>query len=154
MLGEELHFGRAAERLGLQQSALSQLIVRLEDQVGFLLFDRSSHHVVTPAVERMLTVARDALRALDHAEEVAALIRAGASGALRIAATEGVGEQLGVILQRFHGRHPDVEVRVVAMGATTVEVASSHVAMVSHPDEVADLIRDGARAVQSAPARV
>ena len=50
---------------------------------------------------------------------------------------------------------PDAE-RMFAqrMGATTVEVPSSHVAMVSHPDEVVDLIRDAARAVQSAPARV
>ena len=36
------------------------------------------------------------------------------------------------------------------MGATTVEVASSHVAMVSHPDEVAQLIETAAKAVQSA----
>ena len=43
---------------------------------------------------------------------------------------------------------PDAE-RMFAqrMGATTIEVASSHVAMTSHPDEVADLIRDAARTV-------
>jgi hypothetical protein len=35
------------------------------------------------------------------------------------------------------------------MGATTVEVASSHVAMVSHPDEVAQLIKTAAEAVQA-----
>ena len=50
---------------------------------------------------------------------------------------------------------PDAELMFAQrMRATTVEVASSHVAMVSHPDEVADLIRDAARTVQSAPARV
>jgi pimeloyl-ACP methyl ester carboxylesterase len=38
------------------------------------------------------------------------------------------------------------------MGATTVEVASSHVAMVSHPDEVVKLIRTAADAVQNATA--
>src|SRR3984957_789336 len=45
---------------------------------------------------------------------------------------------------------PDAE-RMFAqrMGATTVEVASSHVAMVSHPDEVAGLIRAAAQAAQS-----
>jgi DNA-binding transcriptional LysR family regulator len=37
-VGEELHFGRAAERLGMQQSALSQLVRRMEDQLGFLVF--------------------------------------------------------------------------------------------------------------------
>jgi pimeloyl-ACP methyl ester carboxylesterase len=46
---------------------------------------------------------------------------------------------------------PDAE-RLFAsrMGATTVEVASSHVAMVSHPDEVAQLIKTAAEAVPAA----
>jgi pimeloyl-ACP methyl ester carboxylesterase len=39
------------------------------------------------------------------------------------------------------------------MGATTVEVASSHVAMVSHPDEVARLIQAGAQAAQAGSSR-
>ena len=45
---------------------------------------------------------------------------------------------------------PDAE-RMFAqrMGASTVEVASSHVAMVSHPDEVAGLIRTAARAAEA-----
>lgn len=48
---------------------------------------------------------------------------------------------------------PDAE-RMMAerMGAETVEVASSHVAMVSHPDAVAELIETAARAVASTPA--
>jgi hypothetical protein len=36
------------------------------------------------------------------------------------------------------------------MGATTVEIPSSHVAMVSHPDEVAQLIKTAAEAVPAA----
>jgi pimeloyl-ACP methyl ester carboxylesterase len=46
---------------------------------------------------------------------------------------------------------PDAE-RLFAkrMGATTVEVPSGHVAMVSHPDEVAQLIKTAAEAVQTA----
>ena len=45
---------------------------------------------------------------------------------------------------------PDAE-RLLAkrMGATTVEIASSHVAMVSHPDDVTKLIKEAARAVGS-----
>jgi pimeloyl-ACP methyl ester carboxylesterase len=47
--------------------------------------------------------------------------------------------------------HPDME-RFVAkrMGATTTEVASSHVPMLSHPDVVIDVIRTAAKAVQKA----
>jgi pimeloyl-ACP methyl ester carboxylesterase len=45
---------------------------------------------------------------------------------------------------------PDAERKFSArMGATTIEVASSHVAMVSHPDEVAQLIETAAMAVKS-----
>jgi pimeloyl-ACP methyl ester carboxylesterase len=46
---------------------------------------------------------------------------------------------------------PDAERQFAArMGATTIEIASSHVAMVSHPDEVAQLIETATKAVQSA----
>ena len=49
--------------------------------------------------------------------------------------------------------HPDME-RFVAkrMGATTTEVASSHVPMLSHPDVVIDVIRAAANAVQKTTA--
>jgi hypothetical protein len=39
------------------------------------------------------------------------------------------------------------------MGATTVEIPSGHVAMVSHPDEVVELIEKAAAAVGAATAR-
>ena len=100
----------------MQQSALSQLVRRVEDELGFLLFDRSSHHVrLTMEGERMLMVARDALAALSRVDDVAGEIAAGASGTLRLGTTEGVREQLHLILERFRERHPDVEVRLLAM---------------------------------------
>jgi DNA-binding transcriptional LysR family regulator len=118
-VGEELHFGRAAERLGMQQSALSQLVRRLEEQVGFPLFDRSSHHVrLTVEGERILVVARDALAALSRVDDVAVEIAAGASGTLRLGTTEGVRDQLHLILERFRERHPDVEVRLLTLRMT------------------------------------
>ena len=46
---------------------------------------------------------------------------------------------------------PDAERQFAKrMGATTVEVATSHVAMVSHPDDVAELIETAAKAVEAA----
>jgi pimeloyl-ACP methyl ester carboxylesterase len=46
---------------------------------------------------------------------------------------------------------PDTERQFAArMGATTVEIASNHVAMVSHPDDVLQLIETAAEAVQAA----
>ena len=47
---------------------------------------------------------------------------------------------------------PDAERQFAArMGATTIEVPTNHVAMVSHPDEVVHLIEAAAQAVQAAP---
>lgn len=46
---------------------------------------------------------------------------------------------------------PDAERQFAKrMGATTIEIPSGHVAMVSHPDEVAQLIKTAAEAVQAA----
>jgi pimeloyl-ACP methyl ester carboxylesterase len=51
--------------------------------------------------------------------------------------------------------HPDLE-RFLAnrMGATTREIDSSHVPMLSHPDVVLDVIREAAAAVQASAAAV
>jgi len=59
-----------------------------------------------------------------------------------------------LVAQNDEALPPDAE-RMFAsrMGATTVEIPSSHVAMVSHPDEVAELIEKAAAAVGAAAAR-
>lgn len=72
VLAEELHFGKAAERLNLAQPALSQQIQRLETQVGSQLYTRNSRVVeLTPSGRAMLEPARAALRATEQAERAA-----------------------------------------------------------------------------------
>jgi DNA-binding transcriptional LysR family regulator len=84
VLCEELHFGRAADRLHISQSPLSQTIAQLERKLGTRLLDRSSRHVrLTPAGAVLLEHSRRLLRELDDA--VGATRRAGVeNGSLRI----------------------------------------------------------------------
>jgi DNA-binding transcriptional LysR family regulator len=72
VLAEELHFGRAAERLNVAQPALSQQIRRLEQQVGSRLYTRNSRVVeLTASGRAMLAPARAAILAAEQAERAA-----------------------------------------------------------------------------------
>jgi DNA-binding transcriptional LysR family regulator len=76
-VADELHFGRAAERLHIAQPAVSRQIAGLERELGVRLFDRSPRRVrLTEAGHRVLDVAREALAAADRVR-VAARERAG-----------------------------------------------------------------------------
>src|SRR5690242_4876431 len=64
-VAEELHFGRAAERLAMAQPPLSRAIRSLERQLGVQLFERTTRQVaLTPAGEVLLRDARTALDAV------------------------------------------------------------------------------------------
>ncbi|MFI9150616.1 LysR family transcriptional regulator [Streptomyces sp. NPDC053367] len=67
-VAEELHFGRAAGRLGMAQPPLSRTIRELERQLGVALFERTTRQVrLTAAGEVLLRDARTALEAVTAA---------------------------------------------------------------------------------------
>src|ERR1051325_5943165 len=84
-VAEELHFGRAAARIGMAQPPFSQRIRGLEEELGVELLTRTSRHVaLTCAGQRLLDEARQLLAR--RAEVVTSVRRAarGETGTLRI----------------------------------------------------------------------
>ncbi|NUO40534.1 MAG: LysR family transcriptional regulator [Streptomyces sp.] len=110
-VAEELHFGRAAERLHIVQSAVSQQIQRLERELGAELFDRSPRRVrLTAAGERLLPEARTVLAAAERARAAVA-----PPPGLRIGTSTGLGEHLDRVLAAFTRRAPEVPVELVSL---------------------------------------
>ncbi|MGB3481789.1 MAG: LysR family transcriptional regulator [Mycobacterium sp.] len=84
-VAEELHFGRAAERLLMAQPPLSQQIRALERELGVTLLTRSTRNVeLTPAGRAFLTRTVEILAAVDDAGDQARRIANGAEGRLVI----------------------------------------------------------------------
>ncbi len=116
-VAEELHFGRAAERLGITQPALSRQIAILEDAIGALLFDRVRSKVhLTTAGDVLVPQARDILL---RVAEAARRTRAAAQGAVGSFAVGFVGSAtysfLPARLQAFREAHGGVDLTLNAM---------------------------------------
>ena len=112
VLAEELHFGRAAQRLAITQPPLSGAIKALEDELGTSLFERDSKRVaLTPAGLALRAEAQQVLERMDRATAAVRAVANGLHGRLEIGATGSMlYRELPAILQRFQAATPGVEV--------------------------------------------
>ncbi|MEV7027709.1 LysR substrate-binding domain-containing protein [Kitasatospora sp. NPDC093558] len=117
-VAEELHFGRAAERMHIVQSAVSQQIRRLERELGVDLFDRTTRSVtLTPAGSVFVDRARAVVAAEQAALDAIAAFREEAAGgvaALRIGTNVGLGARLERLLAALDRRAPGLAVELVS----------------------------------------
>lgn len=112
VLAEELHFGRAAQRLSITQPPLSNAIKSLEAELGVRLLERDSKHVaLTPAGEAFLEEVGPILDRVSSASQIAKAVASGMRGRLEIGMTGSVLYR-GVpqIVKLFNQAMPGVEV--------------------------------------------
>lgn len=112
VLADELHFGRAAQRLAITQPPLSLNIQQLEAAVGARLLDRDSKGVrLTAAGAAFRDAARALLAKADEAGLLAREVQAGAVGRLRVGFVGSVLYRgLPQWLERFRASHPRIDV--------------------------------------------
>jgi DNA-binding transcriptional LysR family regulator len=113
-VAEELHFGRAAERLNMTQPPLSRQIQKLEKIVGAELLERDNRKVeLTSAGRTFLDEARRLMALAERAPVTARRIASGKSGVLRIGFTAASGFSiLGPLLGELSGIIPDVDIEL------------------------------------------
>jgi DNA-binding transcriptional LysR family regulator len=114
-VAEERSFTRAAARLGVSQSALSQTIRGLETRLGIRLLNRTTRNVSpTAAGERLIETVAPRIREIDTALAAARELRQKPAGLIRLAATENAAEAvLWPVLRKLLRDYPDIKVEVV-----------------------------------------
>lgn len=113
-VAEELHFGRAAERLNIEQSPLSRTIKKLESELGVILLERTSRGTrLTWAGQVFLEDARRVLLCLEQAKTNVKSASNGYRGTLRIALSDGIARsRLTALLALCREEEPEVEIRL------------------------------------------
>ncbi|GAA2605265.1 LysR substrate-binding domain-containing protein [Actinomadura fulvescens] len=145
VVAEELHFGRAAERLGMAQPPLSQRIQRLEKELGVRLFDRSSRRVeLTAAGRLLLDEAREILTRVERVHSLAERARLGEIGTVRAGLPPDLGGAVvAALIAAFRERCPDLRLDLREIGTAeqvrALTEGALDVGVVRHPCDARDL---------------
>ncbi len=122
-VAEELHFGRAAQVLGISQPPLSQQIQALELEVGARLFERTNRRVELSEAGRLfLQEARLVLAQVDKAADVARRAQLGELGELKIGFTSSApfNSSIPQAIFAFRQAFPAVQLNLQEMSSTQV----------------------------------
>lgn len=111
-VAEELHFGRAAQRVHIEQSPLSRQIKQLEEQLGVTLFLRASHRVeLTDAGRALVPEAQAILEANERAKQAVRKAQEGVVGLLSVCHTHlAIYTALPKVIAEYRRRYPQVAV--------------------------------------------
>lgn len=117
-VADELHFGRAAERVRVAQPAVSQQIQRLEAAIGTRLFERTRREVsLTPAGLALRGFAQRAVDDVELGTRAAQRAAAGEIGHLTIGFLEAAaGTIVPQAVRRFRADRPDVDLTLRELG--------------------------------------
>ena len=147
-VAEELHFGRAATRLQLAQSPLSQTIRKLERELGVTLFDRSTRSVaLTPAGGALLPHAHRVFEELELARQSTRAVSGVFYGTVSIGFSGALNHlTLPPLTRAVRQRYPEVTLKLVGRvmtrdGVEQVERGSLDLAFVALPLEPSPLVR-------------
>jgi len=118
-VAEELHFGRAADRLHIAQPALSQQIRQLEADLSLALLERTTRRVaLTPDGAALLPHARQLLVSAQGVARAAEELRIGARGRLRLGFVDSTAfEFVPWFLHRFRSAWPEADVELQTMSS-------------------------------------
>ncbi len=128
-VAEELHFSRAADKLGMAQAPLSQQIRQLEERLGTPLFRRTTRHVeLTPAGEIFLRHAQEILGGIDRAVTHTRSISGENSGTISVCGVHvALSHVMPPVIADFRKRYPAMTVDVQVLGtAQQLELLQSN----------------------------
>jgi DNA-binding transcriptional LysR family regulator len=117
-VAEELHFGRAAERVNICQPPLSQQIKSLEEELGGRLFDRSRKSVsLTQAGSALLHDAREILQRVEEAKDRVRRIVSGKEGEVLLGLVPSAMDTfLPAAIGEFRLEHPLITLKLSELG--------------------------------------
>jgi DNA-binding transcriptional LysR family regulator len=139
VLAEELHFGRAADRLGIAQPALSRQIQQLETELQTPLFKRSPRAVsLTDAGREFVESVAPPIRQLEDAAANATNFARAKRGKLRLGSSSNLSSEfIPELLQRLHRESPLVRIDVrelsVAEQIRTLHAAEIDIGLATLP---------------------